>query len=245
MGKTLEELGFKEEVLPVVPPEEVPAEFSAAPLPPYPGVYWFKLPTDLSTVFDKFEVSVNEHGILDREGAHKSERLAAIFDGSNALEIIHAEKTNEAHMGGLYNGRVNTAERNRARKGHPPVHVSDMTYLLQALGDPDPNPGSNKAFGQALVKYAGREFKANLEWTTSCNTERQVYYEQEDEVGTVTLQPGFADEGGTTPQNGCGNRYYMNDWPKDESGRYRERRTCSCGASLRPFGQLRNFGPSE
>ena len=236
---TLDSLGLKDEVLPVVPPEEIPEEFSAAPPPPYPGVYLWKLDADLSNIWNEpMKVKVDENGIQDREGSKDSERLSGTFD----LEIMGSD--HGLHIGEAFSTRINTAERNRARKGEPPRHVSDMTYLLQALGDPNPNPGSNKGFGEAVQRHPGQQFKSNLEWTARCSLERQAYYEQEDEAGNSSLQPAV-EEDGTTPTNGCGNRYYMNDWPKDESGRYKERKVCTCGASLRPFGQLRNFKPAS
>ena len=244
MGKSIEELALKEEVLPTVAPTEIPEEFSSAPLPPYPGLYWWKLPADLATIWaDPFDIKVDENGIADREGTKTSQRIAAAFEGEHALKILHAE--HGEHIGESFSTRISNAERNRARKNQPPIHIPDMTYLLIALGDPNPSPGSNAAFAKALMQHGGEQFKANLEWTAGCNSERQVYYEQADEGGNPTLQPG-CEEDGVTPINGCGNRYYMNDWPKDPtSGRYLERRICSCGASLRPFGQLRNFGPTS
>jgi hypothetical protein len=209
--------------------ENVPEEFSSAPPPPYPGTYRFKLPTAdrLKVMFDTFEREVD---------GKKVQFVQVIFDKDDPLVITGGPEK----VGEPFTTRIGNSPRNRSRKGEPEVLVSDFTYLLRAL-DLDiakkVKNYDNKAAIDALVKVGGgKEVIADVEWSTYCNAEKQAYYT--DESGN---QQAWFEEDGTTEKHGCGERYYMNHWPRGEDGRYLARMTCKCGASLRPFAGLRLF----
>lgn len=223
--KSINELELKSQPTAEVDVDHIPEEFSSAPPPPYPGTYRFKLPaTDrLKNCFDTFERDDKQF-------------LNVIFDKDDPLVIVGGPEK----VGEPFTTRINNAPRNRARKGEPEVLVSDFTYFLRAL-DTDAAKKvknfDNKAAIDALVKVGGgKEFVADVEWGTFCNSQKQIYVEVEG-GGT---QPGVADEQGT-PIMGCGQNYYMNSWPRGEDGRYAQRLNCKCGASLRPFASLRLF----
>jgi hypothetical protein len=241
--KTASDLQLKqEEVEGPKSMEEVPDEFSASPPPPYPGAYRFRLPANLTALWDKFMTKIRD------TDTQEVERVTLIFDKEDPLTIIQAPPTEQQEVGTAFTTRLNNRERNRARKNETPLFVADLLYLLRALGE-TAVPKFNIDYINLMNKYGGREFGADLEWTTNCNEENQIYIEEVDQAtGAITLVPGVDGATGQ-PVKGCGARYYMNHWPRDpqNGNRYRSRLICGgkngvpCGASLRPFGQLRNF----
>jgi len=238
MGKSIEQLGLKAEALPQVAPDAIPDEFGPASPPFYPGQYRFKLPPNLTQCWEKIEVKVNDQGVVDRNGTKTAERVSLVLDSADPL-VIEAPAD---FAGQAFNTtRITNVERNRARKNEPPVYVSDLTYLLRALGSTNPVPKNNAETYAEVCKFAGHSFGATVEYQASCNPNRDAQVATFREDGTFELSPLTNDEG--VPQKGCGNRYYMGDWPKDQDGNYLDRRVCECGASLRAFNQIRTFTP--
>lgn len=227
--KSINELGLVAQPTAEVDVDHIPEEFSAAPPPPYPGTYRFKLPsTDrLKVLFDTFERDV---------AGKKVQFIQVVFDKDDPLVIVGGPEK----VGEPFTTRIGNSPRNRSRKGEPEVLVSDYTYFLRAL-DMDAAKKvknyDNKAAVDALVKVGGgKEFVADVEWSTYCNAEKQAYYT--DDNGA---QQPWVEDDGTTPHMGCGERYYMNHWKRGDDGRYADRLVCKCGASLRPFAGLRLF----
>lgn len=224
MGKDINALGLKKSTIDL--PDEIPEERSGFAPPPYPGDYRFKLPQDMGHLWDVMETQ-------------NGQRISLVFDDENPLEITQAKDPD--YVGQNLRVRINNAERNRAKKGEPEVKVSDMTYLIRALSAPNapPKTKSNEEFIAAMKKFAGREFGATLEWTANCGEKRGIRVEVEDPETHARSIETYKDEAGNE-KPGCGTRYYMGDWPK-ENGRYATSMTCQCGANLIPFPQLRNF----
>jgi len=100
-------------------------------------------------------------------------------------------------------------------------------------------PKTPAAYIKAINQYAGREFAADIEWSSSCNPNATRY---------ITNENGASIED-PTGAPGCGNRYYSRDIPRDPTtGAKLERFICpnpNCGASLRSFGNLTRFGPAS
>jgi hypothetical protein len=257
--KTAADLNLKAEVIEGTPTtmDDVPDEYTPGPPPPYPGSYRFKPPANFAALWDKFE-SADPRGAKDKDGNPvKVERLSLVFDKDDPLVITQAP-ADQAHLiGTQFTTRINNKERNRAKKNDPPLFVADMLYLLRAWSETQV-PKTNQEYVALVMKHAGKEFGADVEWTTNCNEERQIFIEVQKQDGAgnplvdaatgqalTELLPGV--DAANQPVKGCGARYYMNNWPKGSDGRYLPRMTCSgkdgrpCGASLRPFGQLRNF----
>lgn len=241
---TLEELGLKDEVLPQTAPEQIPDEYSGAAPPPYPGVYTFRLPADMGKIWKKYDVKLDEAGYpvwgdeLAALGdkAKAGERLGAAFRDDAALVITNS--VDGSYVNEAFNWHLTSFESRRGKRDDPTApRVSDSYYLLVALGSTNPQPKTNKELVAELMKFAGREFKAKLEWETNCNPNADAYFA--DDAGNVATA---VDESGANYQ-GCGTKHFMSDWPKDETGRYLDRKTCTCGAALRPFGRLRQFKP--
>lgn len=200
--------------------EDVPEQFGGfTPIPP-PGTYRFRLPGDLSNVWEQFDATINEK---------KVKRLRANFEGTVALEITQSKSGEQT--GDSFRCRISNAERKRDKEGRM---ASDMLYLLRALGDTAVYK-SNLEYANALMKYAGREFIATVEWSAWCSDQRAIrVYNEAGEIIT------------NEQQMGCGHRVYQRDIPKLEAGGYADEFACpECGAILRPFANLVQFQPLQ
>lgn len=216
MSKSLEDLGLKDEALPTAGQDlaDLP-EFGTFEPPPQPGPFRFKLPGDLSAIYDVYDV------------ANKGQRISAIFDREHPLLIVQS-------LGGKYNGqpfqtRINNNERNRGKKGSGIV-ASDFDYLLRALGV-KAKPTSNRGYIEALKPHGGKEFGGDLRYSWRCSMDRDIRTKDKD--GAVTVVEGH---------KGCGEAYYQEDVPKNADGTTPYEVTCAkCGALLRAFANLDNL----
>lgn len=217
MSKSLNDLGLKDEALPTAGQDlaDLP-EFGTFEPPPQPGAFRFKLPSDLSAIYDVFDV----------EG--KGQRVKVIFDREHPLLIVQSP-------GAKYNGlpfqtRLTNNERSRGKDKS--VVASDFDYLLRALGV-KVKPTSNKGYVEALVPHAGKEFGADLRYSWRCGSERDIRVK--DAAGAVQVVEGH---------KGCGEAYYQEDVPRnpvDNTVPYEI--TCSCGALIRAFANMDNLRP--
>lgn len=215
MGKSLQDLGLKDEPLPAANLDEAPVFGSFAP-PPEPGAYRFKLPTDLSGVWDTIDSS-------------KGQRINMILDGDAPLLIT--QSANGRHVGEPFQTRLSNVERKR---GKDAGEFSDLDYLLKAFGIKT-RPAGNRAMIEAIRPHKGGEFGADVVYNWSCSEKRDKRVKVTAPDGTVSTQ---VQEG----QKGCGARYYQNDIPKNPDGSVPLEIQCGqCGASLRAFAQLENF----
>ncbi len=182
--------------------------------PPQPGKYRFRLPPSLAAIWAV--VDTQEHG----------QRINAIFDQDAPLTIV--QSPNKEVDGEDFTYRISNVPRARTKEK---ILVSDMALLLRALGETK-LPASNKAFAQALMKYAGKEFGATLEFSYRCNDKRDAYFD-DGQGGTAKAEGRM----------GCGSRWYQRDVPKVD-GKQPVRITCTnpeCGASVRAFPNLTAF----
>lgn len=215
MGKSLSDLGLKDEKLPTAGEalENLP-QFGQFGPPPQPGPMRFKLPADLTNVWDTFEV----------EG--KGTRVTAEFDQQSPLIIVQS-------VGARYNGepfqtKLNNNERAR---GKSKMLVSDLDYLIVAIEGPQKEkPASNKAYIEKVRTYGNKEFGGDLRWSWRCSKTRDIRVK--DEAGNTVEVPG---------KKGCGEAYYQEDVNKQQSGEFPLEIACSCGAVLRAFGNIDNI----
>jgi len=216
--KSLQELQLKEEALPTANQtlEDLPNLGGFTPPPPA-GNYRFKLPGDMSSIWDAFDA-------MDK---NPSQRVRANFDRDHPLLITQSP-------GGKSNGepfetRVTNNERGRG-KGRSVV-ASDMDYLLRALGEKG-KPTSNRGYIQTLQKYAGKEFGGEIRYSWRCNKERDIRIKTPD--GQYQVIEG---------RKGCGEAFYQDDQPKNADGSVPSEITCPCGANLRAWANLDNMRP--
>lgn len=214
VGKSLHELGLKEEALPTTVQnlDDLP-EFGAFRIPPQPGDYRFRLPADLSSVWEVYD---------GRDG--KGQRVRAIFDRDHPLVIV--QSTNPQYLNEPFECRISNEERARGKNG---VIASDMQFLLRALGE-KVSPANNRAYITTLLPYAGKDVGATLSYSWRCNDQRNIRVR--DEAGNVQ----------EAEQKGCGaGYYYPRDVQKGEDGLVPTEITCTCGALVRCFANLDSF----
>ncbi len=226
MGKSLQDLGLKDEQLPAAS-EDITAlpDFGGFKEPPQPGTYRFQLPDDLSHIWD----------LYDTPSKQPPQRIRALFDKDHPLVIVQSQ-------GGRYNGepfetRLSNEERSRGKGGA--IIASDMDYLLRALGVkekpwvklPSGQTGpNNRAYISLLQQQAKKQFSANLRFSWKCDTRRNIRVK--DGNGALT----------ELEQKGCGQAYYPEDLPnggKQADGQVPTQIQCAtCGAVLRAFCNL-------
>lgn len=219
MGKSIQELAgeLKEEVLPTSGQDldDLPTFGSFTPPPP-PGAYRFKLPADLSSIWDLFDVS-------DKT---PPQRVKATFDRDHPLLIVQSpggRSNNEPFETRLTNNE-------RARGKDKAVTASDMDYLLRALGEKQ-KPRSNREYIQVVQRHGGKEFGGDIRYSWRCSTDRDI--RARDAAGAVQVVEG---------KKGCGESFYQEDVPKNAAGEVPYEIQCgNCGALLRAFANLDNL----
>jgi hypothetical protein len=208
---------LKDEALPTAGQdlEDLPI-FGGFTPPPPPGAYRFRLPTDMTAIWDTF----------DAADKTPSQRIKAIFDRDHPLLIVQSPQGTS--NGEPFETRLTNNERGRG-KGKTVV-ASDLDYLLRALGD-RAKPRSNRDYMLALQKHAGREFGADIRYSWRCSKDRDVRVR--DAQGQIHVIEG---------KKGCGEGYYQDDVPKTPDGKIPYEVNCEeCGALLRAFPNLDNM----
>ena len=219
MPKSIAELAgeLKDEVLPTSGQglDDLPTFGSFTPPPP-PGSYRFKLPGDLSAIWDLFDVA-------DKT---PPQRVKATFDRDHPLLIVQSPQGKS--NGEPFETRLTNNE--RARGKDKSVTASDMDYLLRALGEKT-KPRSNREYMQVVSRNGGKEFGADLRYSWRCSTDRDI--RARDQAGQVQVVEG---------RKGCGEAYYQEDIPKGPDGQVPYEIQCgNCGALLRAFANLDNL----
>lgn len=210
MGKSLQDLGLVEEQLPTQALDDLP-EFGQFQDPPQPGAYRFTLPQDLSTVWDLVDST-------------KGQRIRAIFDRDHPLTIAAAPDPTK--VGERFDTRLSNVE--RARGKDKSIEVSDLDYLLKALGE-KVRPTTNRAYIATLQKYAGKTFGADISYSYRCSQDRNIRVADPNDANGKLVEV----EG----QKGCGKSYYQRDVQKVD-GAFPLQIECQCGAVLRAFANL-------
>lgn len=208
MGKSLQELGLKDEKLPEQDLADLP-EFGRFTPPPQPGSYRFKTPSDFSQLFD----------LVDSQ---KGQRIKIVFDQEHPLLIVQA--TNTQYLNEPFQTRLSNVERQRGKDG---PEVSDLDYLLRAFGETS-RPKSNKEYAQKLVGHAGKEFSADITYSWGCSDEREIYVK--DAMGANQKVEGQMGCGRKY--------YQGKNVAKLADGTFPYEITCECGASIRAFANL-------
>lgn len=202
----------------------LPEQMGSFAPPPPPGPYRFALSPLSAANFDK--VQSPDYG----------ERAKVKFDQSAPLVI--KQSLAGAHDNEPFQTTITNTPRKRGKGDTAPV-ASDWDYLNQALKIPV-RPTTNRAYCETLLAESQKraEFGADLEWSWSCNPNRDAYFD-DGQGGQATALNAAT---GANIQ-GCGARYYQGAVAKVD-GAYPLRLQCAtCGASVRAFANLTRFRP--
>jgi hypothetical protein len=219
MGKSLQDLGLKDEALPTAGQAlaDLP-DFGTFREPPQPGSYRFRLPDDLSAIWD----------VYDTPAKTPPQRIRAIFDKDHPLVIVQSpggKSNNEP-----FEVRMSNEERSRGKDKS--IIASDMDYLLRALKVAT-KPANNKAYIDVMKQQAKKDFGADIRYSWKCSADRNIRVK--DSAGNVQEVEG---------RKGCGTSFYQEDLPnggKDAAGLVPTQIQCTCGAILRCFANLDNI----
>lgn len=219
MGKSLQDLGLKDEALPTAGQAlaDLP-DFGSFREPPQPGAYRFQLPDDLSAIWD----------VYDTPSKQPPQRIRAVFDKDHPMTIVQSPANR--YNGEPFETRLSNEERKRGKDKD--VVASDMDYLLRALKFTT-KPASNKAYIDAMKLQAKKQFSADIRFSWKCSDQRNIRVKTTD--GTIQEVEG---------RKGCNSSYYLEDLPnggKDATGNVPTQIQCQCGAMLRAFANLDNI----
>lgn len=267
--EVMAELGEPEVAFAPPPPEggadaweDVPEEFGTRVTHP-PGTYVLRLANNLNGCWETIEAKDKEKQPLKQYEGDKGFRIRANFTDIDSLVIVRGPTP---ELEGLpFETRIDNRARvrnfNDVAKGQAPILVSDLDYLLRALGATQrPGIGQNRQFMALLAGdprlnlpgFAGALFTADFEWSGYCNPEKvaKVWYPA-DATHTEPHIEEWIDNQTKQPRMGCGARTYQPDWPK-VAGKFSPTGICKgsknktgCGyAVIYPYGNLRNFKPA-
>lgn len=243
--------------------DDVPEEFGTRTTHP-PGDYIFRLSASLKTCWDTFEAKDADGQPLNQFEGDKGIRVRMVLNDLDALTIVRGPTPDLEGMPfeTRFDNRARIRNYQDVAKGQAPILVSDLEYLLRALGATQrPAIGQNRHFmallaGSAqhnLPGYAGALFQATCEWSGSCNPEKQakVWYPADATHPEPRIDVWF-DQQTQQPRMGCGARTYQPDWPKVAGGKFAPTGMCKGSkkkvgcqyAVLYPFASLRNFKPA-
>lgn len=196
--------------------------------PPQPGIYKFRLPSAPI-------IAASLEKILHPE---QGDRLAAVFRDASALLNLSLNEP--------YNIRMTNVVRFIQRRGaDKPLAVSDLAQLLKSVGS-IPKDSSTKAYAEALIAAAGREFVAENTLTANCSETRPTY----------RMNPA-TNRSEPSPIKGCGQKFRVEGYaprngsreiysiPRDGNGLVSLRFSCPCGAEIRAWGSLQGIRPTK
>lgn len=243
---------FTPEDAPEVDMEHMPEESAGFRPTPFPGDYAFQLPGDMDyeeRIIDAKDAEGNK--IMNPDNTPKKlKRLVTLFGDGHELKIIEATPENQDFVGESVRYRVSNSE---YRYGKDKELVSEMGFVLRALGETLPKGATNVQWGEAIAKHALGHFRATLEWDAFCDSERKRYVY--DEQQAKNIEDNMA---------GCGQRYGQRAYAKNDGTkviqipkvqeaqpdgsfleRFSESIKCGCGAAVRCFPRLRKYRSFE
>lgn len=207
----------------------LPAQMGQSEPPPQPGPFRFALPATLTLA--NFDV------IAADKTKGQGDRVKVQFNDQAPLLIVQAHAQAADRVNTPFKTSLTNTPRKRGKKDdiNAPM-ASDWDYLNQGLAHAQ-RPVGNRGYVQQLLTDAGaqKQFGADIEWSWSCNEERDARFP--DGQGGTREMP--LPTGGN--QKGCGERYYQQDVDK-VNGMFPLNIGCGkCSAQLRAFGNLTRF----
>lgn len=221
--------------------DNLPAERGQSQPPPTPGAYRFELTPLADENFD--EVASEKHGA----------RVKVKFNASAPLKIVQSPAS--AHNGDPFTTTITNVPRQRGKDES--MISSDWDYLNRALKVPTRPVGSRGYAVQLIADSKAvppKQFSADIEWTWNCSDKRDAFFQQQ-EGGSAPL-PDPSTPGKNI--QGCGAKYYQGQPDKGKAADVQANKAgyiepepveggkaayplyivCSCGATVRAFGNL-------
>ena len=193
----------------------MPTGLGSKPVTPQPGIYKFRLPGE-EALF----------GCFDVQDTGDDKILVAKFKD----EALLWNETTRNYYQTSVNNRIRTFKRDDGE-----IIFSDLTLLIQALKVPVPDAPTDTDLANALVAAAGKSFMAENTLSSNCSKTRDLYRDGK-------VQQGL---------KGCGNSFNSEPYTKKDGtevmaipmdgAKLAVRFTCSCGAELRSWSNLRGF----
>lgn len=228
----IQELGLTtEQVGQALDYTSMPDQMGSFTPPPQPGAYRFRLPKDLTSIWEVFD---------HLKGNPPGKRLRAKFDDSHPLTII--QSPGGTRDGEPFQTSLSNAERRRGKKDDATApFISDMDYINRDVWGLTSKPaGGNAGYATEFMKHGDGEFSADVEWNWFCNDKKPIY--ADNGQGALTEVPN---------QMGCGTSFYQKDIEKvsadpanpESPKEFPLRITCTCGANVRAFANLTRYRP--
>jgi hypothetical protein len=213
----------EEDNIPDIDPDELAGQIGSYIPVPQPGTYRFKLPGDLTSVYETVDTP-------------KGQRIKAVFRDESALFV---ETLNQP-----FPYVALSSEEREVGKAKKPG--AELAYLLTALGE-DKLPGfsNSRGYAQALQKHSGESFVADVDWSVNCSTKKDIWVFDEEAKKTIKKEgtKGCGRLYATSEfdsKNANGGKSIL--IPKYEDGNLSDRFPCECGAQLKvSFPRLKNF----
>lgn len=212
---------------------DLPEQLGSFADPPQPGHYRVRFPS-AGAIGESWDV-------IDVTKPAPGQRIVSKLQGDAALVIVHA--ANQKYINEPLETRISNAERKRGKD--ETKLASDMDYALIATKYTGPRPQGNRAYAEAFLTVANKEIKVDWEYSWYCNPNKPARI-NDGQNGVVVCD----GQEGRPDQKGCGTRYYQKDidkQPDEKTGEmvYPVTIQCQCGASVRAFGQISRFMPTE
>jgi hypothetical protein len=232
---TLESVRFSEDPIDVPDADEVPDQVREfVPTPPPGAGYVLQFPGKDGFGMSEFETTEGP----DKKPCKRVKVLFGMGEGEPLTIAGVPMDVDEAQIGQPFRWAVTNVGRNRARRGQPTLLVSEMYYLLKALGTPPQKGWTNKQYAEAMLKLANKYVMSTIEWNAYCNPKKAIWVSGEE--GKLVEVP---------EQMGCGKGLYQKDFakaPKGEDGSWQRFIKCpNCPAVLRANTGLTAFQKYE
>lgn len=204
--------------------DPVPTEFSKMPeargsFQPLlqPGTYIFQLPATIE--LKQFEQYATNDGPRLRLNLREDKALKNVTRGNDPFGTQ------------LNNMETTVGFGEEAKKGN------DLAWLVRAVKGTLPDGASNKKYVEELLKHGGKQFKADVELTGSCNIKADVYKDGAQRPGIKGCGQRFAQRGREI-KSGPNQGKTILGIARNPDGSWAEGAACKCGAEVRIFANL-------
>lgn len=212
------------------PEGELPEQMGGQRTTLMPGIYTFRLPSNLATLW-KDNVPVKDGRATLSNGQPNPtynqmvNRTQLKFDRNNPLVVVGGP-----HDGEPMTWTASTNPRPRGKKDDLKTPwISDLHYMIGVGFASQAKPRSVEEIKAEINKYAGGTIRLETGLTAQCNPENVRYIDLTMDNQTSTMK----DPSG---KKGCGKRYYTKDFkdPTAPAGEppYGLEKECTCGSTL-------------